>query len=196
MNSTRTPATTASGAARRRPIGVYWGRFNPPHVGHLAVIRRFKDRYRLIVVVGSAEHHDERRNPFGGLERQKMLQAYLRESGVKGVRVVTLEDGDSEAWAVGALLRKCRPEVVFLSSEKRGPLHAALTRSGVRVVRFERKGAVSSTQIRHSIATGDSRWTGRTGKSVVRLIRRFHGVERIRKVYRTGRRVSGSARGG
>ena len=191
MNPTRASSAATRAAARRRPIGVYWGRFNPPHVGHLGVIRRFQDRYRLIVVVGSAEHHDERMNPFRGSERQKMMQAYLRESGIRGVRVVTLEDGDSESRAVATLVRTFRPEVVLRSTEKRGRLDAALAKAGVRVVRFGRRGTVSSTRIRHAIATGDPRWTALTGTSVVRLIRQFHGIERIRESHRTGRAVVG-----
>ena len=121
-----------------------------------------------------------------------MVRSYLRESGITGVRVVTLEDGPSVTWAVETLVRTCRPDVVLLSTEKRGPLEAALSRSGVRVVRFVRTGTVSSTRLRHAIAVGDPRWTDLTGRSVVRLIQRFDGVRRIRKLYRT----EGTAGGG
>ena len=61
--------------------GVYWGRFNPPHQGHLSVIRKFKDKCNLVVAIGSSEHKNERTNPFSGAERKEMMEAYLRNRG-------------------------------------------------------------------------------------------------------------------
>lgn len=191
MSSVRGPARAAHSVVRTRPIGAYWGRFHPPHKGHLGVIRRFRGRYRLIVVVGGAEHHDEPSNPFSGSERQQMWKAYLREAGIRGVRVVTLDDGDSEIGAVEALVRRYRPDVVLLSSERRASLDRALTEVGLRVVRFRREGTVSSTLIRRLIAAGDPGWSALTGRSVVRLVRRFNGLERIRRLY--GARTTSSA---
>ena len=175
---------------KRLPAGVYWGRFNPPHKGHLGVIRRFKDRYRLTVVIGSAEHRNEKRNPFNGRERKAMMESYLKETGINSVRVLTLEDGASETWAVDNLVRRCKPEAVILSTERRGGLDAALTRAGVRVVRFRRTGTTSSTLIRHLIATGDPEWRTLTGRSVAKLIEEFGGIERIRRLYGLGKKLA------
>ena len=166
----------------RRPIGVYWGRFNPPHEGHLRVIRRFRKDYRLVVAVGSSERSNERSNPFSGRERKAMLEAYLRERGVRGVRVVTLNDGPSETWAVEALVRRCHPDVLLLSSEKRRLVR--LAERHVPVLRFPRRGTISSSRIRRAIASGDPVWKTLTGRSVVELIERWDGVRRIRRAYR------------
>jgi len=76
-----------------RPNGVYWGRFNPPHKGHLAMIQRFRKSCRLTVAIGSSEHRDERENPFSGRERKEMMEALLHESRIGDVRVVVLRDG-------------------------------------------------------------------------------------------------------
>ena len=161
--------------------GVYWGRFNPPHKGHLAVIRRLSKRCRLIVAIGSSEHRDERANPFSGAERKRMLRSYLKELKIEGVRVVTLEDGRSERWALGNLIRKCAPDQLFLSTEKHRLADLAETR--VRVVRFRRTGTVSSTAVRDAIAAGDGRWRTMTGRSVARLVEEMGGIQRIRRAY-------------
>jgi cytidyltransferase-like protein len=166
---------------KTRPIGVYWGRFNPPHKGHLAMIRKFRRACHLTVAIGSSEHKNERTNPFSGAERKKMLESYLKELEIPGVKVVTLKDGRSESWAIGNLIRKCKPDVVFLSTEKNKL--ADLAERKVRVVRFPRTGQVSSTRIRESIAAGDREWRRLTGKSVARLIIRFDGIRRIEKAY-------------
>lgn len=111
------------------------------------------------------------------------MESYLKDAGIEDVRVVTLEDGDSETRSVDILIRKCKPEVVILSTERRGGLDAALMKAGVRVVRFQRTGNLSSTLIRHLIATGDPEWRTLTGRSVAKLIEEFGGIERIRRLY-------------
>lgn len=175
---------------KRLPTGVYWGRFNPPHKGHMAMIRRFRKQCALIVAIGSAEHRNERTNPFSGAERKAMMDAYLRESGVRDVRVVVLQDGPSVSWAIENLVRRCRPDLVFLSSERGGL--AASTARRVRVVRFRRTGNVSSTRIRDAIASGKGGWKRLTGSSVARWIADHQGIARIRESYRLAARIGGS----
>jgi cytidyltransferase-like protein len=53
---------------KTKKFGVYWGRFNPPHKGHLSVIKKFSDKYNLTVAIGGSEHKNEKRNPFSGKE--------------------------------------------------------------------------------------------------------------------------------
>lgn len=162
-------------------MGVYWGRFNPPHKGHLTVVRRFHTTCRLVIAIGSSEHRDEPGDPFSGAERKEMWEAYLEETGIKDVDVVTLDDGPSESWAVDNLVKVCKPDLLLLSTERASL--AKLARSRVRVVPFRRTGTVSSTLIRNMIANRDDRWRGLTGKSVARLVMDFDGARRIRSAY-------------
>ena len=69
------------------PIGVYWGRFNPPHKGQLSVIRKLNENWNLIVAIGSSDHRNERTNPFSGAERSRMLESYLKELKIWAVKV-------------------------------------------------------------------------------------------------------------
>ncbi len=175
--------------SKRSLVGVYWGRFNPPHKGHLSVIRKLKDKCNLVVAIGSSEHKNEKTNPFSGSERKEMMVSYLKESKIKGVRVVTLDDGESESWAVDNLIKKVKPDILFLSTEKSEL--TGLAKGRVHVVSFERTGVVSSTLIRDSITSGDDRWINLTGKSVAKLIIEFDGINRIRKAYGVDRKESG-----
>lgn len=152
------------------------------------MIRRFRKECDLTVAVGSAEHRGERQNPFGGAERVAMMKEYLREARLRDVRVVALRDGPSIEWAVGHLIRTCRPDLIFLSTERNRIAAAAERR--VRVVRFRRTGNVSSTRIRDSIAAGRGDWKDLTGRSVVRWIVAHDGIARIRRAYGTLRRVA------
>ena len=176
----------------KKGIGVYWGRFNPPHEGHLSVIRRFMTDWKLIVAIGSAERQNTRTDPFSGRERKRMMEAFLLERGIEGVRVVTVRDGPSESWALDRLLRTCRPDVLFLSTGKTSL--AALAEPHVRVLRFRRTGAISSTRIRDAIARGDPSWRALTGQSVARLIVTCDGIRRIRRAYGRERTARGRRR--
>jgi nicotinamide-nucleotide adenylyltransferase len=167
-------------------VGVYWGRFNPVHKGHMAQLMACAKRVdRLIVAVGGAEHKNEKRNPFSGSERVKMIKAYMKEKGLdtNKIRVVAVKDGRSFDESVDNLFKACgKIDVVFM------------TRSYPRAKVLERKAKVelhplkgrawgmSATRIRNAIAHGRS-WESFTGKSVVALIKRLNGIERIRKAY-------------
>ena len=48
----------------KRTVGVYGGRFNPPHKGHIALAKRLVKKVDfLIVAVGSAKSRNTKRNP-------------------------------------------------------------------------------------------------------------------------------------
>ena len=167
-------------STRKRLLAVYWGRFNPPHRGHLDVVRRFRRKYRLVVVVGSAEFHDTDRNPFRGSERVAMWEAYLRETGIRDVGVVALRDGTGPVTgAIARLVERLHPDLLLLSTEKNALSN--LARTTVRVVGFPRASTPSSTMIREAIVRGDGRWKRWTGKSVADLIEQFDGPARIKK---------------
>ncbi len=154
------------------------------------MIRKLRRRCRLTVAIGSSEHKNERVNPFSGAERKAMLRAYLKEAGIRGVTVVALNDGKSKVWAVDNLIRKSKPDLLFLSNEKSRLVTIAERK--VRVIRFPRTGRVSSTRIRDLIARGDPRWKSLTGRSVAQAIERVGGIRRIQRAYggtRPGRRT-------
>lgn len=182
----------------RNLVGIYWGRFNPPHRGHMKMIRRFSRIVRtLVVVVGSSQRRDTKGNPFSGAERKRMLDAYVREEGLGNVRVVTHRDlGRGYLWALESVVGKCRPTVMFLPDNEKGALLRLARRrlkGRVGVATFERTGSISSTRLRDAIAS-DRKWEYLTGKSVAGLIVRLDGIARIKRAYgRDGRRGRKSA---
>ena len=158
------------------------------------MIRKLRRGCRLTVAIGSSEHKNERSNPFSGAERKAMLRGYLKESGIRGVAVVALNDGKSKAWALDNLIRKCKPDLLFLSNDKTDLV--TIAKHKVRVVRFPRTGRVSSTLIRGLIARGDARWKSLTGRSVARALERVGGIRRIQRAYSRTRSVRRSPRQG
>jgi nicotinamide-nucleotide adenylyltransferase len=164
----------------KKTVGVYWGRFNPPHKGHIALVKRLVKKVDLLIIaVGRAESKNTERDPFSGDERVEMLERYLKEENIKVKDVIAVRDGDSWASSIDNLFEKCgRFDVLFTNHKT----IARLVGNRVKVVSFERKGNVSSTLIRNSIARG-GKWENLTGKSIVSLVRRFDGVARIKRAY-------------
>jgi nicotinamide-nucleotide adenylyltransferase len=164
----------------KETVGVYWGRFNPPHKGHIALVKKLAKRVdRLIVAVGNAETRNTKRNPFSGDERVEMLKSYLREQNIEVKDVIAVKDGDSWAASIDNLFEKCGKFDVLFTDHKK---IFKLVGGRAKVVSFQRECNISSTLIRDSIAKGE-KWENLTGKSVVSLIREFDGIARIKRTY-------------
>lgn len=87
-------------------FGVYIGRFQPPHTAHLRVMEEALEKVgTLIVVVGSARAPRTLKNPWTAGEREGLIGAVLRESGVDPARVrfaaVPDHPYDEDRWLAG-----------------------------------------------------------------------------------------------
>ena len=79
-------------------IGVFGGEFDPPHLGHLAVVRAARDQLaldRLLVIpTGRPPHRDA--SPTPGEDRLRMAQlAFAGEPGVEVSRIELDREGPS-----------------------------------------------------------------------------------------------------
>lgn len=75
--------------------GLFVGRFQPFHRGHLEVVRRIRaerPRAGLLLPIGSAEQSFTRENPFTAGERFEMIERALREAGIDRVAIVPVAD--------------------------------------------------------------------------------------------------------
>lgn len=87
-------------------FGVYIGRFQPPHTAHLRVMEEALGQVgTLIVVIGSAQAPRTLKNPWTAGEREGLLGAVLRESGVDPMRMrfaaVPDHPYDEDRWLAG-----------------------------------------------------------------------------------------------
>lgn len=77
------------------------GRFQPLHLGHMAMLKQAAELGEVVVVVGSAEKSRTEENPFSCRERLEMLKAAIPEAGLDPARftLVPVEDVHSnEMW--------------------------------------------------------------------------------------------------
>ena len=163
---------------------LYVGRFQPPHWGHVNVVKWVLEKFdEVVVVVGSAQKSHTFDNPFTAGERILMLREALREAGVDLGRVLIIPVDDVEnnyIWPRHVLQRTPPVDAVVTNN----PLVARLfSEYGIKVVEpptFNRE-VLRSTYIRRLMLEG-SGWERFVPRSVAEIIRSIGGVDRLRTV--------------
>lgn len=162
--------------------GLFVGRFQPFHSGHLAAIRDvLKEVDELVIVIGSAQYSHNISNPFTAGERLTMTRKALEEAEIDCSRVwiVPVPDMHLHMMWVSALEGYTPHFDVVYSNE---PLTRRLfIEAGYRVetIRFHERKLYSSTEIRERMLKDES-WKKLVPKSVAAFIEEIDGVNRLR----------------
>jgi nicotinamide-nucleotide adenylyltransferase len=156
-------------------IGLFIGRFQPLHKGHLEVLSKaLKSVDRLIVVIGSSQASDAR-NCFTLAERKKMVRA-----AITPFRIIALRDYPDDAMWTKALLRLVgHVDVVFCSNAH---VRRLLRSQGIAVVPSKSRHRMHGTAIRKKILLGKD-WQKDVPKQVAALITQKH-QRRLQKLYK------------
>ena len=169
--------------------GLYVGRFQPFHIGHLDAIKYVIEKVdELVVVIGSAQYSHTNHNPFTAGERLTMIHRALVEAGVDSTKhwIVPVPDVHLHMLWVSAVEGYTPKFNVVYSNE---PLTRRLfMESGYEVSDlplFDRKIYVS-TVVRDKIVKDES-WTTLVPKAVADFIKEIDGVNRLRDLARTDR---------
>ena len=167
--------------------GLYVGRFQPFHLGHLEAIQRvLKEAAEAVIVIGSAQYSHNTNNPFTAGERLVMIRRALKEADVDYSRVwvVPVPDVHLHMLWVSALEGYTPRFNVVYSNE---PLTRRLFMEAgykVKSIRFYERQDYNSTLVREKMLKGDS-WTPLVPKSVAEFINEIDGVNRLRDLNRT-----------
>jgi len=169
--------------------GLYVGRFQPFHLGHLDAIKfALKQVDELVIVIGSAQYSHNANNPFTAGERLVMVRQALLEAGVDYSKlwIVPVPDVHLHMLWVSAVVGYTPKFNVLISNE---PLTKRLFMEAGYEVKtiplFERKLYMSSL-IREKMLKDDS-WIELVPKSVGDFILEIDGVNRLRDLTRTDR---------
>ncbi|MFQ5818672.1 MAG: nicotinamide-nucleotide adenylyltransferase [Candidatus Heimdallarchaeota archaeon] len=167
--------------------GVLVGRFQPPHYGHLSVVKYALERVdELIIVIGSPQLSHFVENPFTAGERHFMLKKALDEAEIKAERyyIVHAPDVHNNAIWVAFVVSLSPPFHIVYSNN---PLVCRLFYEvGVKVEEpplFNRE-KFSATEIRKRMRTGED-WQSLVPRAVVTCIEEIGGVERLYAVAQT-----------
>ncbi len=167
--------------------GLYVGRFQPFHIGHLKAIQGvLKEVEQLVIVIGSAQYSHNISNPFTAGERLVMIRRALQEESVDFSRIwiVPVPDVNLHMLWVAALEGYTPKFNVVYSNE---PLTRRLfTEAGyeVRGIKFYERKVYVSTLIREKMLI-DKSWASLVPEIVAKYINEIDGVNRLRDLNRT-----------
>ena len=162
--------------------GLYVGRFQPFHLGHLDTIKIvLKSVDELVVVIGSAQYSHTLENPFTAGERVEMATEALREEGIADFYVVPIEDiNEHGRWV--AHVESLVPRFSAVSTNN--PLNQRLFHEEgyeVCTTPLYSRSRYSGTVIRRRILQGKA-WKALVPRAVARIIDEIDGVSRIRQL--------------
>ncbi|MCW4045483.1 MAG: nicotinamide-nucleotide adenylyltransferase [Candidatus Bathyarchaeota archaeon] len=167
--------------------GLYVGRFQPFHLGHLNAIKEvLQEVDELVIVIGSAQYSHNATNPFTAGERLVMIRRALQEAEVDLSRVwiVPVPDVHLHMLWVSALEGYTPRFNVVYSNE---PLTRRLFMEAgykVKSIQFFERNVYTSTTVRERMRRDES-WTTLVPKSVADFINDIDGVNRLRDLNRT-----------
>ncbi len=164
--------------------GLYVGRFQPFHLGHLEAVKHIlKNVDDLVIVVGSAQHSHTIENPFTAGERITMVRLALKEARVSPATYLIMPLPDAEfhkVWVAHLMSQTPVFKIAFTNE----PLTARLLREeGIQVekIPFYHRDTYTATEVRRRLLEGE-RWEKLLPKSVTTYLRRIGGPDRIREI--------------
>ncbi len=165
--------------------GLFVGRFQPFHRGHLEAVKYALGVVdRLVIVIGSAQRNYEPRNPFTLGERIEMIWRTLRAEGLLDrVLMVPVQDVENHATWVRLVVTSV-PEfsIVFSNDQLTLELFRAEGYEAVEVPLVNRP-LYMATEVRQRMANG-GRWEDLVPAPVAEYLRSIGAVERVRRLMR------------
>jgi len=164
--------------------GLYVGRFQPFHTGHLEAVKHILSHVDdLIILVGSAQHSHTVENPFTAGERLTMIKLALKEAGIDPARYMVTPLPDAEfhkVWVAHLLSQTPEFQLAFTNEPLTGRL---LKEAGIRVERipFYHREIYSAREVRQRMLNG-SDWETLVPRSIVAYLKKIDGVNRINEI--------------
>ena len=164
--------------------GLFIGRFQPFHKGHLATVKfALRKVDQLVIVVGSAQKSHEPKNPFTAGERIRMIKESLdsEKVDVGKILIIPIPDVDVHSlWTQQVDILVPKYDVVFAND----PFTLMLFRER-RVKTIEAplvdRTNMQATEIRSRMAM-DRKWEILVPVAVARVVKEINGVERVKTI--------------
>jgi nicotinamide-nucleotide adenylyltransferase len=165
-------------------VGVFVGRFQPFHNGHLSAVTYALSKVDyLFIVVGSAQRSHERDNPFTAGERISMIKETLKEEKVNASRwmIIPVPDADSHSVWVATLKSSVPKFDAVFSNDSLTIRLFKEERIRVLPIPYTNRKEYSATNVRTRILERKN-WESLVPRAVVRLVKQLDGVGRVRSM--------------
>ena len=162
--------------------GIFVGRFQPFHKGHLEFIKKIvKEVDELVIIVGSSQYSHTLDNPFTAGERITMIRKAIEEEGIQlsKIWIIPVPDVHQHALWVSQIVGYS-PKFNFVYANE--PLTRRLfLEAGFKVkpMQFINRDFYVATKIRNQIATKGN-WEELVPNCVANYIKEIKGDVRLR----------------
>ncbi len=162
--------------------GLFIGRFQPFHLGHVEAVK-FGLSYveNLWIAIGSSNKSNEKRNPFSADERKEMIQSSLDSTTLKRVQIYYIPDiDDHEKWTyhVDSIVPKY--DLVFSNDDFTITLYQKRGIKTMKVPLKERE-KFSGTNIREMITMGTN-WQEFVPEGTKNVLLKIDAERRLSKI--------------
>ena len=167
--------------------GVFVGRFQPFHKGHLEFIKKIVTEVNeLAIIVGSSQYSHKLDNPFTAGERITMIRKALEEEGIQlsKIWIIPVPDVHQHVLWVSQIVGYCPKFDVVYANE---PLTRRLfTEAGFRVepMHLINREVYLATEIRKRMSSKQN-WEELVPSSVAKYIKEIEGDVRLRDLNKT-----------
>jgi nicotinamide-nucleotide adenylyltransferase len=160
--------------------GLFVGRFQPFHLGHLDAIRFALSRVdNLWIIVGSSNKTNEEKNPFSADERKEMILFSLDDSIAQKIKIFFIPDFDNhKKWAEYIDLSVPKFDVVFSNDEITKHVYE---KRGIKVIQvpFTNRDELSGTNIRNRIKS-DQKWEHLVPNGAKKVLMKIDAKSRLK----------------
>ena len=161
--------------------GLFVGRFQPFHLGHLEAIKWILEKSeKVTIVIGSSQESFTLRNPFAFEERKELIKNSLEDEGIEQERyeIAAISDVfDCERW-VKSILDKAKFDVVYTRSQW---VKECFDLFEIPVRNHPMFGRYSARDIRKRMED-DVGWENLVPRAVSQSIKGIRGAERLRNL--------------
>jgi nicotinamide-nucleotide adenylyltransferase len=167
--------------------GLFVGRFQPFHNGHLEVIKRIlKEADELVIIVGSSQYSHKLDNPFTAGERITMIRKALEEEEIQLPRIwiIPVPDVHQHTLWVSRIVGYSPKFGVVYANEpltRRLFIEAGFNVESMPMIKRE---VYLATEIRKRMLTGEN-WKKLVPSSVAKFIKDIDGEVRLRDLNKT-----------
>lgn len=162
--------------------GLYIGRFQPFHLGHLDAIKfALSQVENLWIGIGSSNKSNEKRNPFTADERKEMITTSLDDKTKKRIQIYYIPDtGDHDKWTyhVDSIVPKY--DIVFSNDDFTQTLYQKREIKVIPVSLKDREN-LSGTNIREKLAMGKN-WEELVPEGTKKVLLKIDAERRLSKI--------------
>lgn len=161
--------------------GLFIGRFQPFHLGHLSVIKQMeKECDEIIIAVGSAQYAFYKENPMTAGERIEAISSVLRKELKKPFHIIPVEDINCYPKYVSHV-KSLVPRFDAIYNTGNEVIEELFGEAGYEVRQFKQRIGICATDIRKAIAAGKE-WKHLVPEEILSFLVKNKIDERIRRL--------------